>query len=111
MYQIRVRWSHDKDYKNYEFLTKAEALAFQKALKELILNANPSVTYEFAKQHPHYLFTILATVLVSAWAVFWWHLGAKLFPNAAMNYTDAQIAICSALAYLTAKLVSRWFDA
>lgn len=111
MYQIRVRWNPESEFQSYEFHTKNEAHAFQLALKEMILVTKSPLIYEFNPTSPHFGFTLAAALLVSVWAVIWWHLGAMVFPNAAMTYTDIQIAICSGLAYIMARIISKWFDA
>lgn len=110
MYQIKVKWCSTSDFKGYEFHTQAELQAFQLALRDAVFFHKIVIEQKIAKDTPHIGISIAATLLVCLWSVIWWNLGSWMFPSADLSYSNIQIAVCSGLAYIVAKIISSWFD-
>ena len=110
MYQIQVTWVFDKPPHSYQFPSLKEALAFQKALDEANKLSGQVHPHTLIKNNPHYLFTVLSTLLVGFWAVVWWHLIMTCFPDAVSIQDYWRIGACASLAYLAASRVASWFE-
>jgi len=110
MYQIKVKWNSNCDYFTYEFSTKAEAKAFQRAVEEMGKASGEGIAHTLVVPTTNIALTLISTVLVSIWTMIWWYLGNKYLPNVVMTYSYWQIGICSAFGYLAAITIAKLFD-